>query len=112
MIARAWHGVTDAAKSDVYLEYLNRTGIPDYRATKGNQGVLVLRKVEGQKAHFLLFSFWETEDAIRAFAGDDLTKARYYPEDKEFILELEPTVEHYEILVGQLRQETSASEQR
>jgi heme-degrading monooxygenase HmoA len=112
MIARAWHGVTHAAKSDAYLEYLNRTGIPDYRATKGNQGVLVLRKVEDQKAHFLLFSFWDTEDAIRAFAGDDLTKARYYPEDNEFLLELEPTVEHYEILVGQPQQETSASEQR
>lgn len=46
------------------------------------------------------------------FAGDDLTKARYYPEDKEFLLELEPTVQHYEILVGQLQQETSVNEQR
>lgn len=112
MIARAWHGVTEAAKSDAYLEYLNRTGIPDFRATQGNQGVLVLRKVEDQRARFLLFSFWDTEDAIRTFAGEDLTKARYYPEDKEFLLELEPTVEHYEILVGQLRRETSGSEQR
>jgi hypothetical protein len=74
--------------------------------------MLVLRKVEAQKAHFLLFSFWDTEDAIRTSAGEDLPKPRYYPEDKKFLLELEPTVEHYEILVGQLRQETSASGQR
>jgi heme-degrading monooxygenase HmoA len=99
VIARVWHGVTDATKSDEYLAYLNRTGIPDYRATKGNQGVLVLRKVQDAKAHFLLFSFWETTDAIRKFAGDEVGKARYYPEDKDFLLELEPTVEHYEILV-------------
>jgi heme-degrading monooxygenase HmoA len=99
MIARVWHGVTDAAKSDEYLAYLNRTGIPDYRATRGNQGVLVLRKLEDAKAHFLLFSFWDSTNAIKEFAGDEVAKARYYPEDKEFLLELEPTVEHYEVLV-------------
>lgn len=82
MFARACHGITQAAVSDAYLEYLNQTGIPDYRGTKG---VLVLRKVEDQKAYFLVFSFWETEDAIRNFVGDDLTKARYYPEDKKFL---------------------------
>ncbi|HYW40891.1 MAG TPA: hypothetical protein VE957_22505 [Terriglobales bacterium] len=99
MIARVWHGVTDYERSDEYLAYLNRTGIPDYRATKGNQGVLVLRKMDDTKAHFLLFSFWDSRDAIRGFAGDEIGKARYYPEDKEFLLELEPTVEHYEVLV-------------
>ena len=35
MIARIWHGRTAAAKSDEYLDYLNRTGVPDYRATQG-----------------------------------------------------------------------------
>jgi heme-degrading monooxygenase HmoA len=99
MIARVWHGATDAAKSDEYLAYLNRTGIPDYRAIRGNQGVLVLRKLEDAKAHFLLFSFWDSTNAIKEFAGDEVGKARYYPEDKEFLLELEPTVEHYEVLV-------------
>jgi heme-degrading monooxygenase HmoA len=99
VIARVWHGVTDAAKSDAYLAYLNQTGIPDYQATEGNQGVLVLRKLEGTKAHFLLFSFWQSSEAIRKFSGDDIGKARYYPEDSNFLLELEPAVEHYEVLV-------------
>jgi hypothetical protein len=54
MIARIWHGVTAAAKSDEYLGYLNETGVPDYRATEGNRGVYVLRRIEGERAHFLL----------------------------------------------------------
>ena len=99
MIARAWHGVTDATKSDQYLEYLKMTGIPEYRATPGNQGVVVLRKLKAGKAHFLLFSFWDSMDAIKKFAGDDVEKARYYPRDKDFLLEFEPNVEHYESLV-------------
>jgi heme-degrading monooxygenase HmoA len=58
MIARIWHGVTDASRSEDYLDYLNKTGVPDYRATDGNQGVYVLRQVKEGEAHFLLISFW------------------------------------------------------
>ena len=98
MIARSWHGMTPAAKADEYLAYLNRTGIPDYKATEGNRAVYVLRRIEGEHAHFLLISLWDSYDAIRKFAGDDLEKAHYYPEDDEFLLEKESTVLHYEVL--------------
>ena len=99
MIARVWHGVTAASESDEYLDYLNKTGVPDYRETEGNRGVCVLCRIEGDQAHFLLISLWESSDAIRKFAGPDLEKARYYPEDEKFLIELEPQVRHYEVLV-------------
>ena len=98
MIARLWHGVVPAEKGDAYYEFLLRTGVADYKATPGNLGVHVFRRIEGGQAHFLLTSFWESEEAIRRFAGDDITKARYIPEDSEFLLELEPFVVHYEVL--------------
>jgi heme-degrading monooxygenase HmoA len=98
MIARTWHGMVPAARADDYMAYLERTGLPDYRATPGNRGVWVLRRTEGDRAHFLLVSLWESMDAIRAFAGDDVERARYYPEDRGFLLELEPRVTHYEVL--------------
>lgn len=100
MIARTWHGVTPSAQADEYLDYLNRTGVPDYQATPGNRGVYVLRRLEGDRAHFLLISLWDSYDAIRRFAGEDFEKAVYYPEDTAYLLELEPTVTHYEVLVG------------
>ena len=99
MIARTWHGVTDAAKSDEYLEYLNETGVPEYQATEGNLGVYVLRRIEDDKAHFLLLTLWESAEAIKKFAGAEMEKAKYYPADKKFLLELEPTVTHYEVMV-------------
>jgi heme-degrading monooxygenase HmoA len=99
MIARIWHGATAAAKSDEYLDYLRATGVPDYRATEGNRGVYVLRRIEGERAHFLTVSLWESIDEIKRFAGSDPEKARYYPRDEEFLLDFEPTVAHYEVLV-------------
>jgi heme-degrading monooxygenase HmoA len=100
VIARLWHGAVEADKGDAYMRYLEKTGLPDYRATPGNRGVYVLRRAEAQAAHFLLVSLWESWDAIRAFAGEDLDRARYYPEDADFLLELEPTVIHYEVSAG------------
>lgn len=99
MIARIWHGITLAARSDDYLELLNKTGVPEYQATEGNRGVYVLRRIEGEQAHFLTLTFWDSIEAIRRFAGDEIEKAKYYPEDKDFLLEFEPAVSHYEVLV-------------
>ena len=100
MIARLWHGAVPASKADAYMRYLEKTGLPDYRATPGNRGVSVLRRVEGNVAHFLLVTLWDSTASIRAFAGEDMEKARYYPEDAAFLLELEPAVTHYELLSG------------
>ena len=99
MIARTWHGITDASKADEYFNYLNKTGVTEYRATQGNLGVYVLRRIEGNKAHFLLLTLWESEEAIKRFAGSNMEQAKYYPEDEQFLLELEPTVTHYEVMV-------------
>jgi heme-degrading monooxygenase HmoA len=99
MMARTWHGVTAATKANEYFDYLKKTGVPEYQATKGNQGVYVLRRLDGDQAHFLLLTLWESEDAIKRFSGSEMNKAKYYPEDEQFLLELEPNVTHYEVLL-------------
>lgn len=98
VIVRMWHGETAAEKAEAYFDYLQETGMTDYRRTEGNRGVTVLRRMEGERAHFLLLSFWESTEAIEAFAGADIQRARYYPEDEAYLLALEPKVTHYELL--------------
>jgi len=100
VIARIWRGITPESKSDQYLDYLVATGLKDYVVTPGNQGVLVLRNTSEGRAEFLLISLWESWDAIRRFAGDDIEAAVYYPEDGTYLLTLEPKVAHYEVLNG------------
>jgi len=100
MIARMWHGALPESKAEDYLEYLKKTGLPDYLSAPGNCGVYVFRRIENATAHFLLTSFWDSLESITAFAGEDIEKARYYPEDTDYLIELEPRVTHYEVLVG------------
>jgi heme-degrading monooxygenase HmoA len=97
MITRIWHGATPATKSDEYLNLMRTVAIPDYCLTPGNKGAYVLRPIEGDTAHFLMVTFWESEEAIRAFAGDDISVAKYYDFDKDFLLEQEPRSTHYEM---------------
>jgi heme-degrading monooxygenase HmoA len=97
MIARIWHGVTAVRHADDYLAYLQATGLEHTRATPGNRGVQILRRVVDGQAEFLFTSFWDSLEAIRAFAGPDIDQAVYYPEDTRFLLELEPGVQHYEV---------------
>ena len=97
MIARIWHGSTKSSDSQTYLDYLFTSGIPAYRATPGNKGAWVLRRTEGDVAHFITLSFWESRDAIVAFAGADIEVARYFGEDKKYLLDFEPNVAHYEL---------------
>ena len=98
MIARIWRGLTRDSQAEEYFEYLKATGIKEYRETQGNQGVFVLRNITAGQAEFLLITHWESWDAIRRFAGDEVNKAVYYPEDQKFLLALEPEVAHYEVL--------------
>ncbi len=96
-IARIWQGRTNAFKADEYQKFLLDRAIPDYQSIAGNRSVTILRRVQGGEAHFLILTTWESRAAIEAFAGADIEKAKYYVEDKEFLLEFEPTVTHYEV---------------
>jgi heme-degrading monooxygenase HmoA len=81
------------------LEYLKKTGLKDYVACLGNISAKVLRKIEGDICHFYTITEWESIESIKNFAGEDYEKARYYPEDKKYLLEFEETVNHYETFV-------------
>lgn len=98
MIARSWRGATQARDAEAYLEYLHRTGLAEYRKTPGNRGVLGLRRIVKDRAEFLLISLWDSTEAIRQFAGDDIEQAVFYPEDERFLVEREDRVAHYEVV--------------
>jgi len=100
MIARTWRGWTAAADAERYLEYLEETGLKEYRETEGNIGALALRSVDGERAEFLLVSFWESMEAVRNFAGNRPEVAVFYPEDDQFLVDREDWVRHFELVSG------------
>jgi heme-degrading monooxygenase HmoA len=99
MIARLWHGRIRRSDTQAYVEYISETGLRDYAHTAGNLGaqMLVDDASEDGVSHVITLSWWASSDAIRAFAGDDIGQARYYPEDERYLLEFEPHVRHYAV---------------
>jgi heme-degrading monooxygenase HmoA len=95
-ITRIWHGKTRLEYADEYVEYLKKTGVPDYKSVPGNLSVHVWRRKEGQTCHFWTVTTWESVESIKKFAGDEYEKARYYTDDKKYLFEFEPSVAHYE----------------
>lgn len=97
MIARIWRGITLKEKADDYLAHLRDTGLKAYAATPGNRGVSVLRREQGEHCEIMLVSFWDSMQAVRAFAGENADRSVYYPEDERYLLQMEPLVRHYEV---------------
>ena len=97
MIVRTWRGATRAADADAYAEYIRQTGIAEYEATPGNRGTLMLHRVDGERAEFLILSWWDSLEAIRGFAGDDVATAVFYPEDDRFLIERDLEAFHWAI---------------
>ena len=98
MIARVWHGRTLAAKADAYQNYLNATGVARMLRTEGNHGVEVLRRSDGPRTDFVVISYWESIEAVQRFAGADYGKAVILDRDREYLVEVEPEVVHYEVV--------------
>lgn len=102
MLARIWRGVTPKAKAAEYVKYIEKTGVTEYRATPGNRAVLILTRDQNEQTEFLVLTLWDSLESIRAFAGDDVEAAKYYPEDAQFLLHFEPHVTHHQVPVAVL----------
>ncbi len=96
MIARIWHGCVPASRAEAYLSLMRTVALPEYHSTDGNAGAWCLTRVDGELVHFEMFSLWESLESIRNFAGAEVERAKYYDFDKDFLIELEPMVRHYD----------------
>lgn len=89
-IARVWFGRTPASKADQYVEYMKETGVKELAATRGNCGVLMMKRLNKDVAEFNIISFWDSQEAILRFAG----------EEGSFLLEMEPELTHFDISIA------------
>ena len=97
MIARIWRGRVRSGMLEEYRPYIAHTGLADYRGTAGNRGAYMFTCERDGFGEVITLSLWDDLDAIRAFAGDDVTRARYYAEDERFLLDFPERVDHYDV---------------
>jgi len=106
VIARTWHGKTPREKADEYEKYL-AGAITKFPSIQGNLGYQLMRIDGGpdgeQYTEFQVVSYWESLEAIHAYAGADIRRTRDLPRDREFLVGMEPYVRNYELRVNALR---------
>jgi antibiotic biosynthesis monooxygenase (ABM) superfamily enzyme len=95
VIARVWRGTTRAEDADEYAAYVEESGLKAARALDGSRGTLVLHRVDGDTAEFTTILLFDSLDSVRSFAGDDIERAVFFPEDDRYLVERDLHVTHH-----------------
>src|ERR1044071_4770529 len=103
VVAREWKGRVSPARADEYYGYLLE-GVTKIRSIAGSLGAEVMRRDEAGAVEYTVISYWESRDAIKAYAGQDIEKPHHLARDREFLLELPTRVLHYEVTYTDLAQ--------
>jgi len=97
---REWRAEIKRALKDEYVQYVKATGLAAYLRTPGNLGASVaVRDLDSERSEIVTLSWWSDTEAIKAFAGADYGRSRYFPEDDRFLLTHPSMFHHYEATV-------------
>ena len=101
MIVRTWSATADAAGAGNYSRYFDGTLLPELRRLPGFNGAYLLRRDLGENGTVELtaHTFWVSPEAIRAFAGDDITVSVVEPEARAMLLDFDRTATHHSVVV-------------
>ena len=98
MIARIWRGTTKLADAEGYQKYLYRFVVPTYRTADGNHGVYVMKEFQGELVHFLLLTFWASNNSLTKYIGILGDVIHLSPDEKKFLVAYESTSRCYEVI--------------
>jgi hypothetical protein len=97
MIARHWRGWTERRNADAYESLLKTTVLPALKQLAGYQGGYILRSDGADEVEFVVINLFDSIDAVRRFAGPDISVAVFEPEARRLLSRIEPTAQHYEV---------------
>jgi len=99
-VLREWRAEIRRDLKDEYLQYVTATGLASYLRTPGNLGASVaVRDLDASRSEIVTLSWWIDTTVIKAFAGEEIGQARYYPQDDRYLLTRPRHVQHYEATV-------------
>lgn len=99
MIVRTWSARATKEGADAYNAYFENTLLPQLRMLPGFSGAFLLARDDAGLVELTAHTLWESLDAIRAFAGDDITTAVVEPDALAVLQHSDPTVVHRDVVV-------------
>jgi hypothetical protein len=99
VIARIWHGWSKGEKADAYERLVSEEVLPSIHRIDGFAGYELFRAdSDGGESEFVTVTYFESLEAVRAFAGDDYELAVVPPEARELLTRFDERSRHYEVL--------------
>lgn len=100
MIGRLWHGWTKGANADAYRSMLVWDVLPGIGRIAGYRGAFLLRREVPQGVEFVTLTLFESMEAVRAFAGEDYTRAVIHAEAGKLLDRFDERSAHYEVVLS------------
>ena len=98
MIIREWRGRAEPSKAEAYPDHFRDHVLPQLRRIAGFLGTHLCRRPLDEGIEFLVLTRWRSIEAIRGFAGDDISKAIVEPAAAAALLDFDASVQHYEVI--------------
>lgn len=99
MIGRIWHGWTTLENADTYEKLLRAHILPGIHRIAGYKGAYLLRRNSPTSVEFITLTFFESMEAVRAFAGKDYEVAVVPPEARKLLSKFDERSVHFEVLM-------------
>ena len=99
MIARLWRGATRGGDAEAYRRFLAEQLLPGLVDLDGYRGAYVLRRESGDEVEFITLTFFESMEAVRAFAGPAPERPVIEPDAARLLVHIGERVEHLEVAV-------------
>ncbi len=100
MISRIWHGWTSLENAEAYESLLKSeifNGIEN-RQIVGYKGIHLFRRTTtGDEVEFITIMWFDSLEAIRAFAGEDYELAVVPPKARALLSRFDARSQHYEV---------------
>ena len=97
MILREWRALATKANAQAYIRFFGQTVVPILETVAGNHGAWLMHRDVEQGVELVALTLWESRDAIRAFGGAEITRARVEPEAQALFIRFDDTVSLYEL---------------
>jgi uncharacterized protein len=97
LILRMWRARSTLEKADAYIQHATQKVFPELCRVEGHRGACLLRRTIHDAVEFVVFTLWESMEAVSRFAGADTFKAIVESEARAVLKEYDDSVEHFEI---------------
>jgi heme-degrading monooxygenase HmoA len=98
MIIREWRGRALPSRADVYPAHFRSTVLPELLGLSGFLGAHLGQRRLGDHVEFLVLTRWQSMDAIRGFAGNEITRAVVDAEAATALVDFDANVQHYDVI--------------